>query len=233
MWLKPEVNFRKVIETYGYPLISKEVAKRLVEYNNAKAKNKLEQSLAYQEFNGIRKSPCGKSCYNKQKWRFLIDSPYKIDYRCCDIMKKKPSKQFEKETHRKPFLGTMTIESRARKTAWLKHGCNAFESDRPTSCPLSFWTEQDILEYIAKHNLPFASVYGKIIQNSKGKYSTTGRQRTGCVFCGYGAHLEKEQNRFQELKVTHPKLWNYCMKPWDEGGLGMREVLDYIGVDVD
>lgn len=42
--------------------------------------------------------------------------------------------------------------------------------------------------------------------------------------------MEKEPNRFQQLKQTHPKIWEYCMKPWDEGGLGMKEVLDYVNV---
>ena len=41
----------------------------------------------------------------------------------------------------------------------------------------------------------------------------------------FGAHLEKEPNRFQRLKVTHPKLHNYCINK-----LGMGEVLDYINV---
>ena len=26
VWLKPEMNFKKVIETYGYPIISKEIS---------------------------------------------------------------------------------------------------------------------------------------------------------------------------------------------------------------
>jgi len=45
------------------------------------------------------------------------------------------------------------------------------------------------------------------------------------MFCGYGCHLEKEPNRFQMLKNTHPKVWDYCMKSVEDGGLGMREVL--------
>ena len=53
-------------------------------------------------------------------------------------------------------------------------------------------------------------------------------KRTGCVFCGFGAHLEKEPNKFQRLKQTHPQLWEYCMKDWDSGGLGMKDVLDFI-----
>ena len=51
-----------------------------------------------------------------------------------------------------------------------------------------------------------------------------------CIFCGFGCHLEKEPNRFQQLKETHPKLYEYCMKSWDEGGLGLDEVLNYINV---
>ena len=66
--------------------------------------------------------------------------------------------------------------------------------------------------------------------NNKDTYYTTGCNRTGCIFCGFGCHLEKEPNRFQQLKETHPKLYEYCMKTWDEGGLGLDEVLNYINV---
>lgn len=89
------------------------------------------------------------------------------------------------------------------------------------------------MRYIKEYNVPYASVYGEIVEDKNGKLQTTGCHRTGCVFCGFGCHLEKEPNRFQRLKVTHPKLWNYCMKPWDEGGLGMKEVLEFINVKIE
>lgn len=73
-------------------------------------------------------------------------------------------------------------------------------------------------EYIHKYNLPYCKVYDM------------GYVRTGCVFCMFGVHLDKTPNRFQQLQKTHPQLWRYCMKPWDKGGLGMREVLEYMGV---
>ena len=76
----------------------------------------------------------------------------------------------------------------------------------------------------------YCPLYGDIVADKKGKLSTTGIHRTGCIFCGFGCHMEKEPNRFQQLKVSHPKIWEYCMKPWDEGGLGMKEVLDYVHV---
>lgn len=112
----------------------------------------------------------------------------------------------------------------------MRHGCNAFDNQKPMSRPLSFWTEQDILEFIAGYHLPYPSVYGDIVKDEKGKWHTTGCSRTGCMFCAFGAHLEKEPNRFQRLKETHPKVWDYCMKSVSEGGLGMKEVLEFLKI---
>lgn len=39
-----------------------------------------------------------------------------------------------------------------------------------------------------------------------------------------------DERRFLRLKATHPKQWAYCMRPLDKGGLGLRDVLDYIGI---
>ena len=51
-------------------------------------------------------------------------------------------------------------------------------------------------------------------------------QTTGCIFCGFGAHLEKGETRFQRLAKTHPKLWAYCIND-----LKMGAVLDAVGVE--
>ena len=171
--------------------------------------------------------------YNCKKWKYLLDSNFKISNRCCNVMKKQPAHHFDKESGLKPIIATMATESRQRTTQWFKLGCNSFSSNNPASKPMSFWTEQDVLEFIVLYELPYPSVYGEIKLDDNGKYYTTGYNRTGCVFCGYGCHLEKEPNRFQMLKQTHPKLWEYCMKSWDSGGLGMKEVLEYIGVKIE
>ena len=112
---------------------------------------------------------------------------------------------------------------------------------RPTSNPISFWTEQDILQYIKKYNLKVAPVYGELIEQEDGTLKFTGCQRTGCVFCGFGIQNEECPNRFQNLAKTHPKLYNYCINggKYDEngiwqpgnGGLGMGKVLDKMGID--
>ena len=152
-----------------------------------------------------------QSKFNKQKWfKLAVYAPFKISHYCCNIMKKQPAARYHSESMRVPYIGTMTEESTLRKQAWLRHGCNAFHSKKPTSQPLSFWTEQDVLQYIVRYNLKVAPVYGAIIENA-GLLNFTGCSRTGCVFCGFGAHLEKGTSRFQALHLTHPKLYNYCI----------------------
>lgn len=231
-WVRPEMNFKKVIQTYGYPIVSKEISQVIEEARRHETTGKYTYRI--KRLNGELLDKNGnKSIYNCEKWKFLLNAPFLISNKCCNVMKKKPAKKYEKETGNHPIIGTMACESQARKTAWKVHGCNAFDTKRPTSQPLSFWTEQDILEYIKKYNLPYAPVYGEIIQDDKGKWQTTKCNRTGCVFCMYGCHLEKEPNRFQNLKITHPKLWQYCMKPMSEGGLGLKEVLEFIGVKIE
>ena len=224
-WLKPEMNFRKVIQTYGYPLISKEVAQKIYD-----SRKKPDGAVAARfDDNSEYNKKYGKR-YSMSKWTWLKESDIPISHKCCVVMKKKPAKKYEKESKNKPIIATMACESILRKTNWLRNGCNSFDGNRPMSQPMSFWTEQDVLRYLKECNIPYASVYGEIKQDENGKYYTTGCDRTGCVYCGFGCYLEKEPNRFQRLKQTHPKLWEYCMKPWDEGGLGMKKVLDYIGV---
>ena len=233
--IRPEMRFDEVLKTYGYPVASKSVADKV---------DAAQRGLKWEDkfFNNEAVSKNGKpSQFNCGKWKFLIESPFKISNQCCDVMKKKPIRQYQNGSKRYPFIATMASESVTRKKSWFKNGCNAFKSTYPSSQPLSFWTDQDVLEYIVKYNVPYASVYGQIQENGQldgqmyidgfhGKLCTTGADRTGCMFCMFGCHLEKEPNRFQRMQQTHPKQYAYCMKPVEEGGLGIRQVLEYIGV---
>jgi 3'-phosphoadenosine 5'-phosphosulfate sulfotransferase (PAPS reductase)/FAD synthetase len=214
-WLKPDMSFNKVLEKYGYPVVSKEQAAFIQEYRDTKS-DKLKDI----RWNG-NKYGRGKI---SEKWKFLVDAPFKISDKCCDIMKKKPCKKFEKETGLHPIIATMTDESAQRRSNWLMYGCNAFGKKRPTSQPMSFWREKDVLLYLRKFKIPYASIYGDIALKN-GKLYCTGEPRTGCMFCMFGIQCEECPNKFQRMKKTHTKLWDYCINK-----LGLGKVLDYIGV---
>lgn len=224
-WLKPAMRFDKVIKTYGYPLIGKEVAEAI---NYARAGS----TWAVNKINGLNfngtESAYAQRVYSR--WKSLIDAPFNISHYCCHIMKKTPFKRYEKESGRRYGINaTMACESQLRKNSWLQNGCNPFESKHPISKPMSFWTEQDVLLYIQQFNIPICPIYGDIVHDKNGKLATTGESRTGCMFCMFGVHLAPQPNKFQRMQITHPKQWEYCMKPVDQGGLGLSVPLDYIG----
>lgn len=78
-----------------------------------------------------------KSMFNKEKWLPATQElPFAISHYCCSVMKKGPMKKYARATKRKPIIGTLTDESRVRKQAWIRHGCNAFDSKSPTSQPI-------------------------------------------------------------------------------------------------
>ena len=166
-----------------------------------------------------------KSIFNKEKWLPLTYIPVPISHYCCQVMKKSPLREYQRKTKTVPFLGTLAEESRIRQQAWIRHGCNAFDSKKPTSQPLSFWTEQDILQYIVEYGLDIAAVYGDIVAADEDgneyapnpmmcagcKLKTTGADRTGCIYCAFGFHLEKGETRFQRLARTHPRQYEYAL----------------------
>lgn len=215
--VRPDMSFKQVVEQKGYPIVSKSVSNcvRLAKQNIADGKD----TLRVRQIRGLEVG----SKFNKGKWEFLLDAPFKISDECCNELKKKPLKKFTKKSNKKPMMATMAAEGGVRKEAYMKTGCNAFENGK--SQPMGFWTEQDVFEYILENNLEIAPVYGEIVKDEKGNYTTSKEKRTGCVFCGFGCHMEKSPNRFERMKESHPNLHKYCMET-----LGMKEVLDYINV---
>lgn len=219
VWLRPEMPFPKVIETYGYPVISKEVARRIYYAR----KGGIWAQMHFQGKN--RDGSDSKFAQRFVKWAYLLDAPFSISDQCCSVMKERPLDLFTKETGCYPIIGTMACESVRRKRAYLMTGCNAYIKAKPSSQPLSFWLEQDVLQYLKLTGIPYASdIYGQITAKS-GRLITTGARRTGCMFCMFGVHLEKHPNRFEQMALTHPRQYDFCIN-----SLGCGKVLDYIGV---
>ena len=236
--LRPKMWFDEVIKKYGYPIGSK----RISSYVETARKNPDSKRAKY-----LSGEACTKYV-TPGKWLPLLKTTFRVSGECCSIIKKAPMKKYEKDTGKVPIIATMADESENREILWLKFGCNAYEASEPKSQPMSFWTEQDVLQYIKGNNLPIASVYGDIVSRDSdgnaysselvqgGKLYTTGCHRTGCIFCAFGCHLEKEPSRFQRLKETHPRQYEYCIgggeynedgiwKP-NKQGLGMGHVFD-------
>lgn len=242
--LRPKMRFDEVIKRYGYPIIGKEVSSAIwyAKKGSVWAVNQLNGRDRHGQPHEFKKNMYAK-------YKPIAEMDFNVSDKCCLEMKKKP--MYEVEKNKKPIMAIMASESKKRETAWLKTGCNGFDSKQPTSKPMSFWTEQDVLQYIKKYNIPIASVYGEIVYAEAPeqmrleevgvagcgteRLTTTGCDRTGCIFCAFGCHLEKGESRFERLKRTHPRQYEYCIGGGEyvdgvwmpsKKGLGMGHVFD-------
>lgn len=227
--IKPKSNFKEILTRFGYPVITKEQSKYIHDIRHGS--EKLKNTRLYG-------NPKGGFKLNN-KWKFALDAPFEISDKCCAYMKKGKMLAYEYRTKRRPVVGMLAEESHQRKTMYMRTGCNSFKPGKEKSNPLGFWGEQDILRYIKNTGLPICEVYGEVKGGEE--LFCTGYSRTGCIYCAYGVHMEDYPNRFQMLKRTHPKLYEYCMgggeydtdgmwKPSKEG-LGFRKVLDFFNIE--
>ncbi|MCI9439507.1 MAG: phosphoadenosine phosphosulfate reductase family protein [Lachnospiraceae bacterium] len=217
--LYPEYSFRDVILKKGYPLVSKEVAAKVRKLRHGNLSDRYRNYLLH----GDERGKLGKL---PEIWKFLIDAPFDISEECCAITKERPLEKYAKQTGRVPFIGITQDEGMMRQRQYNRTGCNVYHAKQPKSQPLGFWTRQDILRYVTENRLRYSSAYGEIICQH-GLYRTTGEQRTGCMFCAMGCHLEKTPNRYQRLRERDAKTYRYIMAPISAGGLGFDYVLNY------
>jgi len=216
--VRPERTFRDVIQNDGFPLVSKKVAEMVTRLRKPESEsNAATRNLYLTGYKRDGSYSAGSKL--SEKWKKLIDAPFNTTNKCCDALKKQPFKEYVKETGRKPIVGVMASEGGQR--AMLTQ-CNVFEGANAQSRPMLAWSEADVWEYIERFNVDYCEIYDdRVIDNVLIK----GEERTGCMFCAYGAHLEKGESRFQRMQKSHPKQWNYCINK-----LGMGKALDFIGV---
>ena len=170
--------------------------------------------------------------------------------KCCYYLKEKPCNDYAKESGRFPYMGLMASEGGRRQKALMLNGCNYISPGTKRSAPFAIFNRQDILtlalemeDYYHAHWRDFGeseietiipAIYGEIVRDADGTLRTTKAQRTGCSMCGFGIHMEGRPHRFDLLRESNPKEWEFWMKHiyQDEDGKwwGFGDVLDYIGV---
>lgn len=125
--LRPKKNIKQVLSEYGYPIISKEVS-RTVFYAKRGA------PIYQKKLNGELKDKNGeKSSFTAEKWKFLLDAPFKVSDACCRIMKKSPAKALARKEKTHAIIATMADESRLRK----RNGCAMGAMSLPASAQLA------------------------------------------------------------------------------------------------
>lgn len=196
--LRPKHGFRWICENKGFPIISKDTAGKIKKLRHGNLSERYRNYL----LNGDER---GKFGMLSKRWQNLTDcevTKADISDDCCEILKKEPFNRYARETGRKPFIGVTQDESFRRENQYNHTGCNIYDGTTIKSQPLGFWPKQEVMRYVRENGLPICSVYGDMVESEAGIWSFTGEQRTGCVACGFGCHLEKNPNRIQRLRCS-------------------------------
>ena len=209
----PKHNFKWVIENKGFPIISKDTAGKIRKLRYGNLGDRHRNYL----LNGDER---GKFGMLSKKWQckaYPEITKYDISDQCCEIMKKEPFRRYVREHKRYPCIGITQDEGFRRENQYNHTGCNVYDGTTIKSQPIAFWVRQDVLQYKMEYQIPICSVYGDVIRNRQGIYLTTKEQRTGCILCGFGCHLEVEPNRIQRLSESHPSIYHWGMQLRNHG----------------
>lgn len=231
----PKITFKKVVQKYGFPLISKEVSQKVNELKRTHGKpTRLKRFYGDEKRNGNLAI----------KWRFLAEKEFNISHKCCEKLKKQPLAQWAKENgDPKPLIALMFSESNIRKQLAL-YG----KEDEKKIYPFlrTGWDDKDIWEYAKRHNIRFAECYyDRFIPKkvSAWKIQIQRENRTtlfyfngivngtpikaltqsGCAFCLFG-YDQEEHDRFEAHKLLSPKRFNFYMKV-SNNGVSFKEAM--------
>lgn len=244
-------NKAQIIQEFGFPVLSKEIASKIELLANPSEKNKTVRHAIITgetgEYGGFQKNSRMKMSkkwlekfggYSNEEENVNYKTPnFKVSSKCCYYLKEKPCNDWAKEHNSVPFLGMMASEGGRRAKSLMINGCNYFGKSTIRSCPFAIFTRQDLLRLALDLKVRVPEIYGTIEMKADGTLYTTKAQRTGCSMCGFGIHIEKRPHRFDLLKERNFKEWHYWMYECctDENGkkYGWARVLDYIGVEYD
>lgn len=155
----------------------------------------------------------------------LTGCDIKFSEKCCNILKKEPINRLN---YPNMMTGEQAVESKLREHTWLKKGCNYRLPDGAVkSKPLGAVSLDAVLYTIKEREIPLSPDYGEVVYCTETNcYKCTKAQRTGCALCGFG--IKFDPDRFIHLQETEPAKIAYAFKPFEQGGLGYKEVCEVL-----
>lgn len=196
--VKPTKNIKQILEENGYPFKSKEHSYFVYLYQTMGEKS-----------DGWKKYVKGKkgkrySCPKQLKYQFKPDFKLKLSKKCCEFLKEKPLKEWEKE-HKKYccMLGIMRDEGGARQNAQCLSVHGRHLHFQPLIKVSKMWEDWFCKEY----NVELCDIY-------KPPYNF---HRTGCKGCPFGLKLATNLQTLEKFFPNERKQCEYIWKPvYDE-----------------
>lgn len=153
-WTKPQI-----MQEYGFPVLSKEMAAKIETLANPTEKNKTVRHAivtgetgAYGGFNKNSRMKMSKKWlekfggYANEEEGTNYDTPnFKVSSKCCYYLKEKPCDNWAKENNSVPYLGLMASEGGRRAKSLRINGCNYFGKSTIRSAPFAIFDRDSLL----------------------------------------------------------------------------------------
>lgn len=182
--IRPEVSFDWVIKNKGKPMLSKLKSHTLHQFKTTKPPSSVSLLIDRKTLGGRPAWKVGLA----DKDMHIASDKFAImpSEQCCDYMKKKPLKKYEKENNIKGTItgirmgegGVRQLEAKRR----VKQGgklCTYTKNNIIYKTPIIDWSDLDVEEFIKKYNVPLSDAYTKY-----------GFDRTGCMACPYSRRVD-------------------------------------------
>lgn len=179
--LKPSKPIKQLLEEKGYPFKSKMHSKWLDYYQRKGMIPSVKNYL------GIGEKDIYHSCPKKLKYQFSEDFKIRVSDKCCEELKEKPLKNYEKESGRTIGITGVMREEKGRR---LFANCLSFYNKKHPSRfqPLVAVSKEWEDWFIEEYGVELCDIY-------KEPYCFP---RTGCKGCPFAIRLQDELNTLEK-----------------------------------
>lgn len=185
--LNPTKPVKKVLEERGYPFKSKQHAHNVAIYQ----RNGLTKTN--EKYLGLS-SKTMFLCPKILKYQFSEEFKLKVSEKCCDELKKKPIKKWEKENNRTITLTGMRSEEGGFRN--YQRNCAVFKGDELIKFhPLKVVTNEWMDWFIEKEGIKLCKLY----------YEPFNFKRTGCKGCPFSLDLQHQLDVMEKLLPNENK----------------------------
>lgn len=198
------VNIPQMLKKYGYPFKSKEHAEKVSIFQNSGIGKTVKTYITGIRSNGqIAFTKCPKIL----SYQFTKENKLHISDKCCDKLKKQPSKKYEKESGRGiSITGLRSAEGGTRRQ---HKGCVVFDKENNLKKfkPINPCTDEWCDWYVESRDIKLCKLY----------YPPFNFKRTGCKGCPFALDLQKQLSVMEELLPNERKQCEILWKPvYDE-----------------
>jgi 3'-phosphoadenosine 5'-phosphosulfate sulfotransferase (PAPS reductase)/FAD synthetase len=208
--LPPTQNIRVVLEENGYPFKSKQHSHDLAIFQRNGS------TITSEKYLGNIESSTKFRCPKLLQFQFQNNYQLKISDKCCEYIKKKPAKQWEKENNKEIIMTGMRAEESGQRASI---GCIVTDKENNLKKfhPLLVVSEEWENWFIENQQIKLCGLY----------YQPYGFKRTGCKGCPFSLNLQHDLDTMEKLlpneKAQCENIWQPIYKEYRRLGYRLRK----------